>query len=270
MKKIKLVPGATNILLSHGSCYDTNLNVILHCPQEPREIILPESLINMPWDFTFLGHIHERGFIGSKDGGVSDTSGRKQFYGGSILRRGFTDKYCKLGRGWTLWTINDNKSFTPIFYKLWQRPQFDLPAIDTTEMTSTEVETKLLSQLTKLCKELGPITDDNAPIVRQTVHNIVPAKYVAINWKRIMKYAKQFLSYNLRKDLKENTDNNADDDEMKQDATAIGKQQDIVAAFDKWSSDEDNIKNVENKKEVITNTKDYLRKGQESVLENDN
>jgi DNA repair exonuclease SbcCD nuclease subunit len=264
MKKIKLEKNAINILLSHGSCFDTNLNVILHCPQEPREIVIPEDIVNLPWDFTFLGHIHERGFIGSKDGGLSDSSGRKQFYGGSILRRGFTDKPCKLGRGWTMWTIDDNKKFHPTFYKIWQRPQFDLPAIDATEKTSIEIENILVSQLDKLSKQLGPIDDSNSPIVRQTIHNISPAKYVSINWKKTTDFTKQFLTYTLRKDTLEN---NSDETDLDSSLVTIGKQQDIVDSFGKWAEHGNNLNDIQNKEKVIDNSKNFLKQGQESVLE---
>lgn len=268
MKKIKLVPNAINILLSHGSCFDTNLNVILHCPQEPREIVLPESLINLPWDFTFLGHIHERGFIGSKDGGVSDTAGRKQFYGGSILRRGFTDKPCRLGRGWTMWEIDDNKNFIPTFHKLWQRPQYDLPTINALDKNSDEIESILISQLEKMNNELGTIDNSNAPIVRQTIHNISPAKYVSINWKKTSDYTKQYLTYTLRKEIQESaTSINTDDDT---DNFAPGSQQNIVDSFTKWSKQTEVLNDIKDKDKVIDTTKNYLKKGQENVLDNDN
>ena len=87
MKQVKLIDGAVNILASHGSCYDTNIGAILRTPNEPREVIIPEEIINLPWNYTLLGHIHERGWIGSEDG-KTDTSGRKQFYNGSLIRRG--------------------------------------------------------------------------------------------------------------------------------------------------------------------------------------
>lgn len=268
MKEIKLEPGAINILLSHGSCFDTNLNVILHCPQEPREVVIPEEVMKLPWDYTFLGHIHERGFIGSRDGGVSDSAGRKQFYGGSILRRGFTDKPCKLGRGWTMWTIDDNKKFSPTFYKLPQRPQFDLQAIDASTKTASEIEDIIVGQLEKLNDELTPITNENAPIVRQTIHNITPAKYVSIDWKKTTPYTKQFLTYGLRKDTIEK-DTSTDSDEVKNDLAAIGKQQDIVESFDKWASHEDNLSDIENRDEIIDDSRKFLKKGQESVLESE-
>lgn len=268
MKKIHLEKDAINILLSHGSCYDTNMNTILHCAQEPREVVLPEKLINMGWDYTFLGHIHERGFIGSNDGGVTDTAGRKQFYGGSILRRGFTDNADKLGRGWTLWEIDDDNKFTPTFYDVWQRPQFDLPTIDTDNLSASEIEEKLVDQLKELCDKLGTITNENTPIVRQTIKNIIPAKYVAINWKRIMQYGKQFMTYSLRRQDKiiMEDDTDIDDKDIKQ----LSQEQNIVKVFDKWADESNSVKEIEDKDEVLDNTREWLHKGQESVLDKDN
>ena len=50
MKKIKLVDSEINVLVSHGSCFDTNMNVLLHCPQEPREVVIPEFVMDKSED----------------------------------------------------------------------------------------------------------------------------------------------------------------------------------------------------------------------------
>ena len=73
MKRLKTIKGKFNILVTHGSVYDTNMNMILHSESEPREIVIPEEIMNMDWDYTLMGHIHERGWVSSTDG-LTDTS----------------------------------------------------------------------------------------------------------------------------------------------------------------------------------------------------
>ena len=63
MKQLKTIKGKFNILVTHGSVYDTNMNMILHSESEPREIVIPEEIMNMDWDYTLMGHIHERGWV---------------------------------------------------------------------------------------------------------------------------------------------------------------------------------------------------------------
>lgn len=268
MRGITLEPDAINILLTHGSTFDTNRNIMLHDPQEPREVVLPQSLMDLPWDFTFLGHIHERGFIGSKDGGVTDSSNRKQFYGGSLIRRGFADQQCKLGRGWTMWTIDDDKQFIPEIHTIEQRPQFDLPGINADKATAAEVEEAVMNQLKTIRTELGEINNSNAPIVRQYVYGISPNKYVAINWKQVNELTDGFLTYTLQKETKSIQSSN-DDSEKSADLANVGKQQDIVEAFDKWSQSETNMTDIEDKDLIVKETKAFLRQGQQAVLDSD-
>lgn len=269
MKQIELIDDAVNILVSHGSCFDTNMNVILHCPQEPREVVIPEFVMNMPWDYTFLGHIHERGWIGSKDG-VSDTAGRKQFYGGSVIRRGFTDRPCKLERGWTKWTVDKDRVFTPSFFTVKQRPQIDCDEIDASKLTAPELEDKLIKQVkaiyNKYKEDDGTISNESAPIVRQTIKGITPVIYVAVNWSKISKFTKNFLTYTMKRiDAQVNQDvedNNPDAIE------SINTSKDIVEAFDEWTEETyDKETKIVNKESVLNLAKNWLREGQNKVLD---
>lgn len=269
MKQIELIDDAVNILVSHGSCFDTNMNVILHCPQEPREVVIPEFVMNMPWDYTFLGHIHERGWIGSKDG-VSDTAGRKQFYGGSVIRRGFTDRPCNLERGWTKWTVDKDRVFTPSFFTVKQRPQIDCDEIDASKLTAPELEDKLIEQVKAIYNKYkeadGTISNENAPIVRQTIKGITPVIYVAVNWSKISKFTKNFLTYTMKRiDAQVNQDvedNNPDAIE------SINTSKDIVEAFDEWTEETyDKETKIVNKESVLNLAKNWLREGQNKVLD---
>lgn len=270
MDLIKLEEGKMNVLLSHGSCYDTNMNAILHSPQEPREVVIPEFIMDLPWDYTFLGHIHERGWIGSTDG-KTDTSGRKQFYGGSLVRRGFSDKPCALGRGWTLWEIDEDNVFTPTFFKVKQRPQIDLPKIFAKDVPPADVEEQMVAQLKTIferyANEDGVIPDDLAPIVRQTLVDVSPASYVAINLTNCSVYSKHFFTYTLKRmdNIKQEKGEQEDEGIVAIDGAA---KQDIVEAFDEWMDEEHKeSKVIENIKEVESKAKDLLRKGQDDVLE---
>ena len=112
LPNVKSVDGAINIFTTHGSVIDPILEMKLHTEQSPREIVIPDWLLaENNWDAIMLGHIHERGWVGSSDG-RTDTASTGIFYNGSIIRRGFADKTCTLGRGWTLWTIQDDGTFT--------------------------------------------------------------------------------------------------------------------------------------------------------------
>ena len=173
MDNIKLIDGAVNLLASHGSCYDTNIGAILRTPNEPREVIIPQAIMDMPWDYTFLGHIHERGWIGSKDGGKTDTSGRKQFYNGSLLRRGFADKKSVNGRGWTKWIVNKDQTINCDMFVIPEREQLDMDPIQVEDKKTREIEKEIIEQLKGIDKYIkdkyGEINIENTPIVRQTI-----------------------------------------------------------------------------------------------------
>ena len=63
MKNVKPIQGKFNILCTHGSIYDPISNSVLHTEAEPREIVIPQSVLELNWDYILLGHIHERGWV---------------------------------------------------------------------------------------------------------------------------------------------------------------------------------------------------------------
>lgn len=272
MEGIKLVDGKMNLLLSHGSCFDTNMNAVLHSPQEPREVVIPEFVMEMDWDYTFLGHIHERGWIASTDG-KTDTAGRKQFYGGSLIRRGFSDRPCKLGRGWTRWDIDEDNIFTPTFFKVKQRPQIDCERIDTAGLAPAAIEEKLVSQLKeifdKYADDDGKIPNESAPIVRQTLIGISPVAYVAIDWSNCSKYSKHFLTYTLKRmDAKADIQNPNENDDSLEASDDINTKKDVVEAFEDWMGENhEGTTEIEDVEKVEEKAKDLLRKGQDVVLD---
>lgn len=239
MEGIKLQENAVNILASHGSCYDTNIGEILRTPNEPREVIIPQYIMDLPWDYTFLGHIHERGWVASTDKGKTDTNNRKQFYNGSLLRRGFSDKYSINGRGWTKWTVetkDGETTITPKMYTIPERDQLDMEAIDVKNKKPREIEKEILDQLKAIDKHIikkyGEFNLENAPIVRQTVSGINAITRLSLDLQKFNEYTEKYLTHNFKivPDLtKIETENTTSADDLNGGS-------DIVAIFKKWNA----------------------------------
>lgn len=266
MEKIKLIDGEINILASHGSCYDTNMGIILRTPNEPREVIIPEVIMSLPWDYTFLGHIHERGWIGSTDG-KTDTSGRKQFYNGSLLRRGFADKKSTLGRGWTKWTVNEDKSIVPKFFIVSEREQLDMEPIDVKDKKTKEVENEIIEQLKGIDKYMidkyGEINLENAPIVRQTIVGVSAITRLSLNLQRFNQYTYDYLAHNFK----------IVPDMGKIDMTQVVSidtlnSGDIVVVFNEWNKANEDLFNfeVDLKDNIIETAKRYLEASRDEML----
>jgi len=269
MDTIKLIDGAVNILASHGSCYDTNIGEILRTPNEPREVIIPEAIMNLPWDYTWLGHIHERNWIGSEDG-KTDTSGRKQFYNGSLLRRGFADKACKNGRGWTKWTINDDNTIEHKLFRIHEREQLDLEPIKVKGKKTKEVEEEIIKQLrgidSYMENKYGEITLENAPIVRQTIVGVSAVTRLSLNLQRFNQFTYKYLTHNFKivpNDEEVNLSEVVSVDSL--------NNSDIVVVFKEWNKSNDDLFNLEEemKEKVVKHAKEKLEFSRDELLSND-
>lgn len=241
--------GKFNILVTHGSVYDSALNEVLHTENEPREVVISEELMSKDWDYTIMGHIHERGWVHSKDR-KTDTAGRKQFYGGSLIRRGFADKECKLGRGWTLWTIDTDKhTMMPEFFNISQRTQLDILIL---------CENKSVDEITSNVKqEFDKIDFDKAPIVRVTFVGMTKIQENQMDWKRLLEPTKKCLTFNKRIRTKE---------EIKAEIKNSNFSFDLLKAYREfWESLKDEYPN-ELKDRVKGTTEDLLKKGQDKVI----
>lgn len=247
MAKLKLIDGKFNILVTHGSVFDTNINAILHSENEPREIVIPEEVMNMGWDYTLMGHIHERGWVSSKDH-LTDTANRKQFYGGSLLRRGFTDKECKLGRGWTLWSIENNK-MTPKFYVINERLQEDI-AIFCKDKTHLQIEEEVL-------KEFENIDFSQNPIVRITFVGITKENKMAIDWNVLLEQTKQCLTFTTKYKYAE---------EVKSNIDSTSFNYDLNTAYKKFWDDTKVNFSEEVQEPVNDESVRFLDKGQDKVI----
>lgn len=250
MSQIKLEEDAVNLLITHGSCYDTNIGCVLRTPNEPREVVIPQEIMELPWDYTLLGHIHERGWIGSKDK-RTDTAKRKQFYNGSLIRRGFSDKPSKLGRGWTKWTINDDKSIKHKFFTIKEREQIDLEPIDVIDKKTKEIEDEIINQLITvdefMSKKYEEITIENAPIVRQTLIGVSAITRLSLNLQRFNEYTDKYLSHSFK--VVPMATEEETEDKVSIKTLESFKDSDIVLVFKEWNKNidkkstfEDNLK----------------------------
>lgn len=250
MNKIELVDDSVNLLTTHGSCYDTNIGAILRTPNEPREVIIPEAIMDMPWDYTFLGHIHERGWVASTDG-KTDTAGRKQFYNGSLLRRGFADKKSKNGRGWTKWIINEDKTIDYEMFTINEREQLDMEPINVKDKKTRDIELEIIKQLESIdeymIKKHGKITLENTPIVRQTIVGVNAVTRLSLNLQRFSEHTDKYLTHSFKivPDLE-----TIDLSEVVS-AESLNNS-DIVAVFKEWNkTNEDNFNFDEDLKDEI-------------------
>lgn len=198
MLDVNPIPGEVNIFCTHGSIIDSITKMRLSTEQSPREVIIPDFILNeKDWSYRLLGHIHERGFAGSSDG-LTDTSELRTYYNGSLIRRGFSDAETPLGRGWTLWNIDAEGNFSPEFKQVTQRAQFDFASIDCQELSSADISTLIVENL-KTSK------DAELPIIRQSLHNLTPAKHGALDWSTISKNTDHALSWKMKVDRIQHT-----------------------------------------------------------------
>lgn len=266
MDKVKPVEGEINIFATHGSLIDPLTHLAIRTGS-PREIIIPDFLLNdNDWDYRLLGHIHERGFSGSKDG-IHDNLKKKTYYNGSIIRRGFSDKDCELGRGWTMWNIEDDGTFVPTFYQVAQRPQYDFDIINASDMNSEDISDKIIDNLRSTQIDGNNFSPSSAPILRQRIANISPAKYQALDLKAITEQSRHAMTWSIKQlsidSKKDNSNDIKFDDNNSSDKN-------ILQAYDSWVKGSSTLKEVNDKsmrKNVEEQTRKFIELGQEVVME---
>lgn len=269
MSNVKPIEGAVNLLASHGSCYDTNMGIILRTPNEPREVIIPQSIMDLNWDYTFLGHIHERHWIGSSDG-KTDTAGRKQFYNGSLIRRGFSDRVSPNGRGWTKWIINDDKTIDHKMFTIAEREQLDMEPIEVKGKKTREIEKEILEQLKSIdnymTKKYGEITLENTPIVRQTIVGVNAITRLSLNLQNFTQHTQKYLTHSFK----------VVPDMEKVDITEVVTSEslnnsDIVVVFKEWNKGNDKMFDFDKelKGNVVELAQQYLKISRDEMLTKD-
>lgn len=270
MKQVKPVPGEINIFTTHGSIIDPILQMKLSAEQSPREIVIPDFLIQQQdWSYSFLGHIHERGWVSSKDG-KTDTANSKIYYNGSLIRRGFSDKEVPLGRGWTLWSIDNDGKFSAEPRTVAQRPQYDFKEIDARKLTAEEITDKILENLRATQLNGNSFDTLTAPILRQTISGITPGKHSALDWKAISSNSEHAMHWNVKTTtLAIESDNNKES--VSPQLKALSDNADMVKLYDDWADNAPSLKEAEDnlKEKVVKQAREFVKLGQEEVLDAD-
>jgi predicted MPP superfamily phosphohydrolase len=265
---IKPNAGAINIFSTHGSVIDPITKLALHTEASPREVIIPDEIVEgRDWNYRLLGHIHERGFVGSSDG-LHDTAKLKTYYNGSAIRRGFSDAPDRLDRGWTKWTILQSGIMIPQFKTVAQRPQIDFPVINAQDLSAADVTDVIIDNLTSSLSDAGE--DDGsgeswsaAPILRQRVMNITPEKKRAIDYQAISKWSSKALTWGLPM---KNDDTPDEEDSIIRLGQSTGT---ISEQFDTWLKDSDAYTRLQDaiKEQVADETKRLIKQSQDAVLD---
>jgi len=265
MSKIKSVDGAINIFTTHGSVIDPLMEIALHTHGSPREVVIPDELLeDQDWNYILLGHIHERGWVGSKDD-LTDTYGSRIYYNGSALRRGFSDKEMPLGRGWTLWNIEPDGTITPDIRTVKQRTQLDFAPIDTTELSAEAVTEKVIENLRSSQEDGTKFLEGSAPILRQQFTNLTPSKNIAMDWRAIDAEAAHSLMF-LPKKVSEGEV--ADDSGSTIDTGSFMQNADVVQVYDGWAANSSTLSELsdELRDKTRTQARKFVQQGQEENL----
>ena len=263
--KVKPTNGKINIFSTHGSMIDPLTKLAMHTDASPREVIIPDEIVNNPdWDYRLLGHIHERGFVGSSDDGKSDTSHLKTYYNGSLIRRGFSDGETPLGRGWTKWTVQPDGLLLPEFHTVAQRPQEDLPVINALDLSAADITDIAYDHVSNAVEGIkSPFT---APILRQRVVNITPEKRKAVDQAMLRKLAAPALSWQLS--MKTIQDEPADGDDVVSNSIDPSNGG-VKKQFEDWLTNNDAYEKVNEsiRDSVRASMENFIRMGQEAVLD---
>ena len=263
--KVKPTNGKINIFSTHGSMIDPLTKLAMHTDSSPREVIIPDEIVNNPgWDYRLLGHIHERGFVGSSDDGKSDTSHLKTYYNGSLIRRGFSDGETPLGRGWTKWTVQPDGLLLPEFHTVAQRPQEDLPVINALDLSAADITDIAYDHVSKAVEDIkSPFT---APILRQRVVNITPEKRKAVDQAMLSKLAAPALSWQLS--MKTIQDEPEDEDDVVSNSIDPSNGG-VKKQFEDWLTNNDAYEKVNEsiRDSVRASMENFIRMGQEAVLD---
>lgn len=270
MKQIKAVEGEVNILTTHGSVIDPLMQMKLTTKDSPREIVIPDFLLSEnDWSYIMLGHIHERGWVGSM-GRTKDLQNTKTYYNGSLIRRGFSDAETPLGRGWTLWTIDTDGNFSYEIKQVKQRPQQDLAVIDALNMTPKEITDAIISNLQSTQEDGVKFNPKSAPILRQRVINATPAKRAALDMKAINAekgHAFNDFAPEIGNLIQEkNIDKN--DNGKKIDHLSSIRGSDILSGYDLWKENSVQLSQVNEqiRDEVAERSREFVKQGQEKVF----
>lgn len=178
-----------NIFTTHGAALDPKNDTLMRCMDSPREqIIPPEMVLSDAFSIRLLGHYHSRYAVGGED--------LNTWYAGSSLRRGFSD--APGARGWLLVRVFPNGEVKVEAHDIFQRPQYDFKPIDASDLTSVEVQEKILENILSTRDGDSEHLDlVNAPILRQRVLNATRSKREGIDRTFLADKARHSLKWQL-------------------------------------------------------------------------
>lgn len=228
--KFEVSSNDINIFTTHGAALDPKNNTLMRCMDSPREQIVPMDLITDElFSAVLLGHYHSRYEIGGS--GILNTA-----YAGSTLRRGFSDDAGE--RGWWLISVEGDGTVTFDPQNIHQRPQFDLKAIDASNLDAQQVLDQLEINLAGTRPEgdsesiLNGV-DRMSPIVRQRVTNAPRSVRETLDRKRINTLSKHTLKWQL--EFMNNASTRKEENEEKDNKKlSFSKKINILEQFSDW------------------------------------
>lgn len=221
------IDGQVNVLLAHGAARIPD-HPVFQCTDSPGEQPIGVDVLHSDWHVSLLGHYHGRGVLP----GLGSAGNGEAWYAGSSLRRGFSDP--PGDRGALLVEVTPTGHVTVQPVNVWQRPQFDLPAIDGRGLTGTEIREIVEGNLSRV--------EVNGAIIRQVVNNVTgehratlglselaSATTEALVWQPTLNRAKTDLG------VHDNQDNN--DETLAGNSLATASASDLPQLWEAWAPD---------------------------------
>lgn len=166
------LPGHVNLFFSHG-VFETDERLYRCIDPHGEERPIPADWATRGWDALLLSHYHTLGAVP----GYGDGDRGQVWYTGSSLRRGFSDEPGL--RGWLQVTVHDTGKVSIEAIPIWQRPQHELPVIDATGLTVTDLDDQITAHLAGIQMadpESAALTTDAGAILRQTIQHTTAAQ----------------------------------------------------------------------------------------------
>lgn len=218
-----------NLFTTHGAALDPKNATLMSCSGPREQIIPPEMIIDDNFAIRLLGHYHSRYPVGGK---LLNT-----WYAGSTVRRGFSDETGD--RGWLLVKVHPDGRTEIEPRNIFQRPQYDLKLIDAQGMSASDVQERIMNNITSTNPDgqAEAFDEVNAPIVRQRVINAPRSLKVGIDKRQISALTGHMLNWQLKITAPEilDNDNPAVDEKGKPTLARISSgSNDTVDFFNTW------------------------------------
>lgn len=244
---------ALNIFSTHGAALDPKNQSLLRCADSPREQIIPVDLIvDDLFQLKLLGHYHSRYTVGA--------TSLNTWYSGSTLRRRFSD--APGPRGWleVAFDGNGNPTITP--HDIHQRPQYDLPEIDATDLSASDIM-DLIEENIATTHNADTEDERNAPIIRQRILNTSRSVRDSLDRKKINELTSFALDWQLLPRTDEATDKKVQENLSMKGSKDIN----IVSNYSEWIKKEAQSVPGEFRDIVVADAEKYLMDARNKSLE---